>query len=98
MVLRSAKVITVYNGQSGGTGNTIRYTRRRKVPVVLLRGKIILYANKHVPILRRLFAFFNSLYCFRCVLYKSVLQFFTVMLENAGSFDCWKAKHVSHVF
>ncbi len=38
MVDHSAKVIAVYNGKTGGTGNTIRYARRRKVPVVLLEG------------------------------------------------------------
>ena len=38
MVDYSAKVIAVYNGQPGGTRNTIQYARRRKVPVVLLEG------------------------------------------------------------
>ena len=38
MVDHSSKVIAIYNGKSGGTGNTIRYARRRKVPVVLLEG------------------------------------------------------------
>ena len=38
MVDHSAKVIAVYNGQSGGTRNTIQYARRRRVPVVLLGG------------------------------------------------------------
>ena len=38
MVDHSSRVIAVYNGRSGGTGNTIRYAQRRKVPVVLLEG------------------------------------------------------------
>ncbi len=38
MVSHSAKVIAVYNGQPGGTRNTIRYARRRNVPVLFLAG------------------------------------------------------------
>ena len=37
MVNHSARVIAVYNGQAGGTRNTIRYARRN-VPVILLPG------------------------------------------------------------
>ena len=36
MVDHCARVIAVYNGQSGGTQNTIDYARRRQVPCVLL--------------------------------------------------------------
>jgi uncharacterized phage-like protein YoqJ len=38
MVNHSARVIAVYNGQSGGTRNTIRYARKQNVPVILLPG------------------------------------------------------------
>ncbi len=38
MVDHSARVIAVYNGQAGGTRNTIRYARRQNVPVLLLPG------------------------------------------------------------
>lgn len=38
MVNHSARVIAVYNGQSGGTRNTIHYARKQNVPVILLPG------------------------------------------------------------
>ncbi len=38
MVSHSAKVIAVYNGQPGGTRNTIRYARQCRVPIVFLAG------------------------------------------------------------
>ena len=34
MVDHSARVIAVYNGETGGTGNTIRYAQRQQVQVV----------------------------------------------------------------
>ncbi len=38
MVDHSAKVIAVYNGQPGGTLNTVRYARLRRVPIRFLQG------------------------------------------------------------
>ena len=38
MVDKSAKVIAVFSGKHGGTLNTIRYARERKVPVECLAG------------------------------------------------------------
>ena len=38
MVDKSAKVIAVFSGKRGGTLNTIRYARERKVPVECLAG------------------------------------------------------------
>ena len=38
MVDHSSRVIAVFNGQPGGTGNTIRYARKNRVPVRLLSG------------------------------------------------------------
>ena len=38
MVCHSSKVIAVYNGQPGGTRNTIRHARLCKVPVLFLPG------------------------------------------------------------
>ena len=38
MVSHSAKVIAVYNGQPGGTQNTIHYAKRCKVPILFLAG------------------------------------------------------------
>lgn len=38
MVSHSAKVIAVYNGQPGGTRNTIQYARQCKVPILFLAG------------------------------------------------------------
>ena len=38
MVSHSSKVIAVYNGEPGGTRNTIRYARLSKVPVTIFPG------------------------------------------------------------
>lgn len=38
MVDRASKVIAVYNGEPGGTRNTIRYAEKKAVPVVFLPG------------------------------------------------------------
>lgn len=38
MVDRSSRVIAVYNGEPGGTRNTINYAKKKDVPVVLLQG------------------------------------------------------------
>ena len=38
MVDRSSRVIAVYNGEKGGTKNTINYARRKNVPVVYIDG------------------------------------------------------------
>ena len=38
MVSHSSKLIAVYNGQAGGTRNTIRYAKLCKVPTQFLRG------------------------------------------------------------
>lgn len=38
MVDRSLRVIAVYNGDLGGTRNTINYAQKKNVPVVLLQG------------------------------------------------------------
>lgn len=38
MVDRSSRVIAVYNGEQGGTRNTINYAKRKDVPVVFIEG------------------------------------------------------------
>ena len=38
MVDHSSRVIAVYNGEAGGTRNTIRYAEKKEVPIVLLEG------------------------------------------------------------
>ena len=38
MVDRSSRVIAVYNGESGGTRNTIDYAKKKNVPVVFIEG------------------------------------------------------------
>ena len=38
MVDRSSRVIAVYNGEAGGTRNTIRYAEKKGVPIVFLDG------------------------------------------------------------
>ena len=38
MINHSSRVIAVFNGQSGGTKNTIDYANRQGVPVVLIEG------------------------------------------------------------
>ena len=38
MVDRAARVIAVFNGERGGTKNTIDYARKTDVPVVLIEG------------------------------------------------------------
>lgn len=38
MVDRSSRVIAVYNGDGGGTRNTIRYAEKKEVPVIFLQG------------------------------------------------------------
>ena len=38
MAHHSSKVIAVYNGQPGGTRNTIRHARLCRVPVLFLTG------------------------------------------------------------
>lgn len=38
MVDRSSRVIAVYNGEAGGTRNTIRYARNAAVPVEIITG------------------------------------------------------------
>lgn len=35
MVDRSARVIAVYNGEAGGTRNTIKYAKKEKLDVVI---------------------------------------------------------------
>ena len=38
MVDRSSRVIAVYNGEPGGTRNTINYAEKHQVPVIMLQG------------------------------------------------------------
>ena len=38
MVDRSSRVIAVYNGEAGGTRNTIRYAKKMAVPVEIITG------------------------------------------------------------
>ena len=38
MVDRSSRVIAVYNGEPGGTRNTINYAKKKDVPVILIEG------------------------------------------------------------
>ena len=38
MVDRSTRVIAVYNGEQGGTRNTINYVNKKGVPVILIEG------------------------------------------------------------
>lgn len=40
MVNRSARVIAVYNGERGGTRNTIAYARTKGVEVTFIRGEL----------------------------------------------------------
>ena len=38
MVDRSSRVIAVFNGEAGGTRNTINYAQKKNVPIVIIEG------------------------------------------------------------
>ena len=38
MVKNSSKVIAVYNGEKGGTKNTIKFAQKNNIPIILIEG------------------------------------------------------------